>query len=61
MINSKEFDIKEIGESQYTDSKSCIHTVKHSVILSDTKRRELEEKIAEELYQIFKKSNKVSI
>ena len=54
MFNSGEFDIKSVGESEYTDSRSRTHTVKHSMILSDTKRKELEEKIAEELYQIFK-------
>lgn len=58
MFNSGEFDIKSVGESEYTDSRSRTHTVKHSMILSDTKRKELEEKIAEELYQIFTKGKK---
>lgn len=58
MLNPREFDTKVIGETQYTDAKSNTHTVKHSIVLSDIKRKELEEKIAEELYQIFTNSKK---
>ena len=42
-----------VGTTQYTDLKEQTHTVTHSVIFTDAEKRELEEKIAEDLYQIF--------
>lgn len=44
---------KELGYTEFTDSHSHIHKIKHSVISSDSGRRELEDSIAEELYRIF--------
>lgn len=44
---------QEIGMTEYTDSKQRRHRVKHSVISSESDRRELEEETAEELYRIF--------
>lgn len=39
--------------SEYSDSKSSTHRIKHSVVLTEAKKRELEERIADELYRIF--------
>lgn len=39
--------------SQYTDISNNVKEVKHSVIFNDTERREIEEKITEDLYRIF--------
>lgn len=61
MLNFNELNTKEIGVSEFTDSKSRTHTVKHSVLLTETEKRELEEKIAEELYHIFTGNRKVSV
>lgn len=61
MLNFNELNTKEIGVSEFTDSKSRTHTVKHSVLLTETEKRELEEKIAEELYHIFTDNRKVSV
>lgn len=44
---------QQIGKTEYTDSKKQRHTVKHCVIFSDMEKRELEEKIVEDLYRIF--------
>lgn len=61
MLNFNELATKEIGISEFTDSKSRTHTVKHSVVLTETEKRELEESIAEELYRIFTSNRKVSV
>lgn len=61
MLNFNELATKEIGISEFTDSKSRTHTVKHSVVLTETEKRELEERIAEELYRIFTSNRKVSV
>ena len=61
MLNFNELATKEIGISEFTDSKSRTHTVRHSVVLTETEKRELEERIAEELYRIFTGNRKVSI
>ena len=61
MLNFDELATKEIGVSEFTDSKSRTHTVKHSVVLTETEKRELEERIAEELYRIFTSNRKVSV
>lgn len=58
MLNFDELATKEIGVSEFTDSKSRTHTVKHSVVLTETEKRELEERIAEELYRIFTSNRK---
>ena len=50
MLNS--IDKKELGYSEYS-SKSSTHRIKHSVVLTEAKKRELEERIADELYRIF--------
>lgn len=49
----KSIDTKEIGYSEYSDAHSGVHSIKHSIVLTDLKKRELEEKIADELYRIF--------
>ena len=61
MLNFNELATKEIGISEFTDSKSRTHTVRHSVALTETEKRELEERIAEELYRIFTSNRKVSV
>ena len=61
MLNFNELATKEIGISEFTDSKSRTHTVKHSVVLTETEKREIEERIAEELYRIFTSNRKVSV
>ena len=52
MIMLKSIDKKELGYSEYSDSYSSIRRIKHSVVLT-SKKRELEERIADELYRIF--------
>ena len=49
----KSINTKESGYSEYLDLHSNIHSVKHSVVLTESKRRELEERIVDELYRIF--------
>ena len=44
---------KTIGVSKFTDISNNVKEVKHSVILNDAEKRELEEKIVDELYRIF--------
>lgn len=44
---------KELGYTEFTDSHSDIHKIKHSIVLSDSEKRELEDSIVEELYRIF--------
>ena len=61
MLNFNELLTKEVGVSEFTDSKSRTHTIKHSVVLTETERRELEETVAEELFRIFKSNRKVSV
>ena len=61
MLNFNELATKEIGISEFTDSKSRTHTVRHIVVLTETEKRELEERIAEELYRIFTSNRKVSV
>lgn len=61
MLNFNELATKEIGISEFTDSKSRTHTVRHSVVLTETEKRELEERIAEELYRIFTSNRKLSV
>lgn len=51
MLNN--ISTKELGVSEFTDSKSHTHKIKHSLVLTETEKRELEERIAEELYRIF--------
>lgn len=48
----------KIGISEFVDSKNHSHIVKHSIILTDFEKRELEEKIAEDLYKIFTNAKK---
>ena len=53
MIMLKSIDKKELGYSEYSDSYSSIRRIKHSVVLTESKKRELEERITDELYRIF--------
>ena len=39
--------------SQYTDISNNVKEVKHSIILKDAEKREIEERIVEDLYRIF--------
>lgn len=58
MLNLDNLNTNEIGVSEFVDSKKRSHTVKHSVIFTDSEKRELEEKIAEDLYRIFTNGKK---
>ena len=49
---------RQIGMSEYTDTKEHTHKVIHSVIFTDEEKRDLEEKIADDLYQIFTRTGK---
>ena len=49
----KSIDTREIGYSEYSDVHSGVCSIKHSIVLTESKKRELEEKIADELYRIF--------
>lgn len=53
MLNLDYLNTNEVGVSEFVDSKKRSHTVKHSIILTDTEKRELEDRIAEDLYRIF--------
>lgn len=39
--------------TEYTDLSDKTREVKHSVIMNDEQRKEIEEQIVEELYRIF--------
>ena len=43
----------KVGITEYIDSKNNIHSLKHSVNIDERERKEIEERIAEELYRIF--------
>ncbi|MBR7132796.1 MAG: hypothetical protein IKD04_04635 [Clostridia bacterium] len=58
MLNS-DYLTNEVGFSEYIDSKNRSHTIKHSIILADYEKRELEDRIAEDLYRIFAKKASV--
>lgn len=53
MLNLDYLNTDEIGISRFIDSKNRSHTIKHSIILTDAEKSELEERIAEDLYRIF--------
>lgn len=55
MLKHNDIPTREVGTTEFIDSKSRRHTVKHSVIITDNTRKELEEKIAEDLFLIFRK------
>lgn len=61
MLNLNNVDTKELGITEFTDSKSRTHIVKHSVVLTETEKREVEDRIAEDLYRIFTNGKKVSV
>lgn len=42
------------GESSYTDRKGITHKVIHSVVGTQQGRRELEQKIVDDLYAVFR-------
>ena len=52
-------NIRTIGTSEYSDCKSNTHKVKHSVIFTEKEKRELEDKIVEDLYRIFTNNIKI--
>ncbi len=56
MLNVTDLNTNEVGVSEFIDSKNRSHTVKHSVILTDFERKELEDRIVEDLYRIFTNS-----
>ena len=41
MLNFNELATKEIGISEFIDSKSRTHTVKHSVVLTETEKQKI--------------------
>lgn len=53
MVLKLDLNTNEVGVSEFFDSKNRLHSVKHSIVITDYKRSELEEKIAEDLYRIF--------
>ncbi len=53
MFDTNYLKTNEIGVSEFVDSKNRLHIVKHSVIITNFDRKELEERIAEDLYKIF--------
>lgn len=55
MVLKFDLNTNEVGVSEFIDSKNRSHSVKHSIVLTDYKKSELEEKIAEDLYRIFTK------
>lgn len=61
MLNLDYLNTNEVGVSEFIDSKNRSHTVKHSIILTDSEKRELENRIAEDLYRIFTNSKKLSV
>lgn len=61
MLNMNNVDTEVVGISEFKDSKSRSHTVKHSIILTDSEKRELEDRIAEDLYRIFTNGKKLSV
>ena len=58
MLKLNDLATREIGISEFTDTKSRTHVIKHSIVLTNTEKRELEEKIAEDLYQILTNGKK---
>ena len=61
MLNLDYLNTNEVGVSEFVDSKNRSHIVKHSIILTDSEKRELEDRIAEDLYRIFTNGKKVSV
>ena len=61
MLNLDYLNTNEVSVSEFVDSKKRSHTVKHSIILTDTEKRELEDRIAEDLYRIFTNGKKLSV
>lgn len=55
MLKHNDIPTREVETTEFTDSKSRRYTVKHSVIITENTRKELEEKIAEDLFLIFRK------
>lgn len=46
---------QQIATGSFIDSKNKEHQVVHSIIFTDEEKRDLEEKIAEDLFNIFTK------
>ncbi len=61
MLNLDYLNTNEVGVSEFVDSKNRSHIVKHSIILTDSEKRELEDRIAEDLYRIFTNGKKLSV
>ncbi len=55
MMNPLAIQTLEVGRTEYTDSKFIVHTVKHSLWLSDEEQQITKERIAEALYAVFQK------
>lgn len=54
MLKHNDIPTREVETTEFTDSKLRRYTVKHSVIITENTRKELEEKIAEDLFLIFR-------
>lgn len=52
MLNIHTITTKEVGTTEFVDSKSRRHIIKHSVILTEEGQSNLEEKIADDLFRI---------
>lgn len=46
---------QQIATGSFVDSKNREHPVVHSIIFTDEEKRDLEERIAEDLFKIFTK------
>ncbi len=53
------FLTKEIGTTEFIDSKQRKLTVRHKVVLSDLSSRELKERIAEDLFRVQTVKNRL--
>lgn len=51
MLHKNSEELKETSE--YIDSSNNIKQVRHSTIINEEERKEIEEQIVEELYRIF--------
>ena len=51
MLQAKSIDTENY--TVYTDTSNKVKKVKHSVIFNSEEKRELEERIVEDLYRIF--------
>ena len=54
-----DFLTKEVGTTEFIDSKQRKLTVRHKVVLSDLSSRELKERIAEDLFRVQTVKNRL--